>query len=418
LQTPQVSAVKSAGTKLNALAITPTSAGPVASPERLPRDMAKPPAMIPASASAGAPKENRPPITGIGVVKTPNAMLTSESTASRIEPTAMAARFRRAKPPVKRYTRPVSSHESKSGRCAIVGRPNVGKSTLLNALLGQKLAIATPKPQTTRTCILGVFVQKEPPLQIAFVDTPGLHAPENALGRALAEAAKSGLSEADVVVLVTQVNARGAFEDVLGPRERQLLEAMRDDARKLVLAINKVDRLKNKALLLPLIERCAQTHPFAAIVPISARAGLGLEGLVSEVGALMPNGLRYDAELLTDRPERFFAGELVREAVIHNTREELPYATAVVVEEFSDEGKLCRIEATIVVEKDSQKGIVIGKGGQRLKQIGTEARLELERLLGRKVFLKLWVKVLEGWTESPRRVSELLSADSQAVTPS
>jgi GTP-binding protein Era len=292
----------------------------------------------------------------------------------------------------------------------------VGKSTLLNALLGQKLAIATPKPQTTRTCTLGVYVQKEPPLQIAFVDTPGLHAPENALGRAVAEAAKGGLEEAEVIVLVTQVNGIHPNQDVLGPRERELLDALQGDERKVVLAINKVDKLRHKALLLPLIERCGKVYPFAAIVPISARNRIGLEGLISEVGALLPPGLRYDDELLTDKPERFFAAELVREAVIQNTRQEVPYAVAVVVDEFADEGKLCRIEATIVVEKDSQKGIVIGKGGQLLKQIGTQARLELEKLLGRKVFLKLWVKVLEGWTESPAKVRELLAQDSQPAS--
>jgi GTP-binding protein Era len=287
----------------------------------------------------------------------------------------------------------------------------VGKSTLLNALLGQKLAIATPKPQTTRNCILGVYVQKEPPLQIAFVDTPGLHEPRNALGRALVEEAKGGLADAEVIVLMTQVNASAAFEDVLGAREQALLDFTKDDARPLVLAINKVDRLKNKALLLPVLERCAKTERFAAVVPISARGGVGLPGLVREIGALLPPGLRYDESLLTDRPERFFAAELVREAVIKNTREEVPYTVAIVVDEFADEGKLCRISATIVVAKDSHKGIVIGKGGQRLKLIGTEARLELEKLLERKVFLKLWVKVLEGWTDSPLHVRELLATD-------
>lgn len=288
----------------------------------------------------------------------------------------------------------------------------MGKSTLLNALLGQKLAIATPKPQTTRTCILGVYVQKEPPLQIAFVDTPGLHEPRNALGRALVEQAKGGLADTDAVMLVAHVGASVTLEDVLGPRERELLDPLEAQKRPVVLAINKVDRLKNKALLLPLIERCGKAYPFAAIVPISARGGVGIEGLVRELGALLPLGLRYDEAILTDKPERFFAAELVREAAIINTREEVPYAVAVVIDEFADEGKLCRIAATIVVGKESHKGILIGKGGLRLKQIGSEARVELEKLLERKVFLKLWVKVLEGWTENPVQVRELLAENA------
>jgi GTP-binding protein Era len=294
-----------------------------------------------------------------------------------------------------------------------VGRPNVGKSTLLNALLGQKLAIATPKPQTTRTCILGVFVQKEPPLQIAFVDTPGLHEPRNALGRALVEEAKGGLAEADVVMLVAHVGSSVALGDVIGPHERDMLDALAKQGRPVLLAINKVDRLKNKALLLPLIDACTKAYPFAAVVPISARRGVGIDGLLGELALLLPAGLRYDEESLTDKPERFFAAELVREAAITNTREEVPYAVAVVIDEFADEGKLCRISATIVVGKEGHKGIVIGKGGLRLKQIGSEARAELEKLLERKVFLKLWVKVLEGWTENPAQVRELLAQDSE-----
>ena len=309
----------------------------------------------------------------------------------------------------------MSKPEAKSGCVAIVGRPNVGKSTLLNALLGQKLAIATPKPQTTRTCILGVYVSKAPPLQIAFVDTPGLHEPRNALGRALLDQAKGGRSAADVIMLLPQVGPNASFEDVIGARERELLAAIEGDPRPVVLAINKVDRVKNKALLLPLLERASKAHAFAAIVPISARNGVGLDGLIGEVATHLAPGLRYDEALLTDKPERFFAAELVREAVIKNTREEVPYAVAVVIDEFSEEGRLCRISATIVVEKESQKGIVIGKGGLRLKQIGTEARAELEKLLERKVFLKLWVKVLEGWTESPDQVRSLLAKDAGAA---
>ncbi len=308
----------------------------------------------------------------------------------------------------------MSETPGRSGRCAIVGRPNVGKSTLLNALLGQKLAIATPKPQTTRTCILGVFVQKDPPLQIAFVDTPGMHRPENALGRALVEAAKGCVADADVVLLMTQADPSPKLRSVLGPAEHELLEAIGRD-KPVVLAINKVDRVKPKQLLLPLLQQCAEAHPFAAIVPLSARREENLDGLIREVGAHLPAGLRYDAEQLTDRPERFFAAELVREAVLAHTRQEVPYAVAIVIERFSEEGRLVRIAATVIVEKESQKGIVIGAGGQRLKQIGTDARLEIEKLLERKVFLELWVKVAPGWTDSPEQVRQLLAGgDAQA----
>jgi GTP-binding protein Era len=308
----------------------------------------------------------------------------------------------------------VSEVTPRSGRCAIVGRPNVGKSTLLNALLGQKLAITAEKPQTTRTSLLGVYTQSDPPLQIAFEDTPGLHSPRNALGRALLEEAKGSLAAADVVLLMTQVGPHASVDETLGRDERELLRTL-GDSRPVVLVINKVDKIKHKALLLPLLEACSKVHPFAALVPISAQRRVGLDGLVREVGERLPPSLRYDAEMLTDKPERYFAAELIREAVIHNTRQEVPYAVAVVIDRFVDEGKLSRVAATIVVEKEAQKAIVIGAGGQRLKQIGTQARLEMERLFERKVFLELWVKVVDGWTESSSRVRELLSQPAGAA---
>jgi GTP-binding protein Era len=254
----------------------------------------------------------------------------------------------------------MSSSEARSGRCAIVGRANVGKSTLLNALLGQKLAIATAKPQTTRNCILGLYVRAEPPLQIAFVDTPGMHAPENALGRALLEQAKAGLSDADVIVLMVQLSSKPSFANLIGQHERDVMAAARRDGRPLVLALNKVDRVPHKPLLLPLLQECQATEAFAAMVPISARSGTGLPSLIDEVAARLPEGLRYDPELLTDKPERFFAAELVREAVIRNTRQELPYSVAVSIEEFSEGERLCSIAAVVVVNKEAHKGIVIG----------------------------------------------------------
>lgn len=307
----------------------------------------------------------------------------------------------------------------RSGRCAIVGKPNVGKSTLLNRVLGQKLAIATPKPQTTRTCILGVYASDEPPLQIAFVDTPGLHRPHNALGRALVEDAKGGMMDADVVLLLVAADKRtSSVDDLLGSEERTLLESLKDGGRPVVLAINKIDRLPGRETLLPLLAQLQERFDFTAIVPISAQRGDNVEHLVREVGAHLPEGLRYDPGLLTDRPERFFAAELVREAVIRRTRQEVPYAVAVTIDEYVEEPKLTRITATIVVEKEGHKGIVIGKGGARLKEIGTAARQEIEALIERKVFLKLWVKVAAGWTDDPRRVSELTGSETTAAAGS
>ena len=347
----------------------------------------------------------------------------------------MRGRFRRARPAVKREPtvrafgqraatlrrvmragaelQPVSH----SGRCAIVGRPNVGKSTLLNALLGQKLSIATPKPQTTRTCILGVYAQKEPPLQIAFVDTPGLHAPANALGRALLEEAKAGLLDG-------RGRAAGHAGRGRGPRRAtcsastsaSCSTSLRGDARPVVLAINKVDRLKHKALLLPMLRAVQRRRSRSRRSCRSPRAtASACRRWSREIGDAPAARPALRRGLLTDKSERFFAAELVREAVIRHTRQELPYAVAVVIDEFSEEGALTRIAATIVVDKESQKPIVIGKGGQRLKEIGTEARLELETLLERKVFLKLWVKVAPGWTERPEQVRELLGSDAAPV---
>jgi GTP-binding protein Era len=302
----------------------------------------------------------------------------------------------------------------RSGRCAIVGRPNVGKSTLLNTLLGQKLAIATPKPQTTRTTLLGIYSSETPPTQIAFVDTPGLHRPENALGRAIVERAKGSLPDSDVVVMVIALDPKKRTEDVLLGADGEVLEIVREANLPVVLALNKVDQIKDKARLLPILSRCTERYPFAAVVPISARRGSGLPGLIREIRALLPEGLQYDPDQLTDRPERFFVSELAREAVIRHTRQELPYTVAVLVDEFEEDGGLTRIALTMVVEKDSHKGILIGKSGERLKLIGSEARAEMETLLERKVFLKLWVKVVPGWTRDPNRVRELTSADGDA----
>jgi GTP-binding protein Era len=295
----------------------------------------------------------------------------------------------------------------RAGRVAIVGRPNVGKSTLLNALLGQKLSIATSKPQTTRHRILGVYTEADPPTQIAFVDTPGLHRPKNALGRALVEEAQGALSDVDVVLwLVESPTERSPSEPVLSPADREVLKAA--GSTKVVLGLNKIDKLKDKSKLLAWLTFYQREVDPAAIVPISALKARGTKQLVAELRKHLPEGMLYeDPEYLTDRPERFFVAELVREAAIRNTREEVPYALAVLVDSFEETPNLTRIQATVVVEKDNHKKIVVGAGGSMLKKIGSEARAGIEQLLGRKVFLGLFVKVIPNWTEDPASVRRL-----------
>lgn len=306
----------------------------------------------------------------------------------------------------------------RSGSCAIAGRPNVGKSTLLNALLGRKLAITARKPQTTRTSILGVYVADRPPTQIAFIDTPGLHRPRNQLGRVLVERVRASIAEADVTLLVAEPDQTFNPQDFLAEAEEsEILKLAREARRPVLLAINKIDRLRDKRQLLPLINHCAKRFSFDAIVPISALKAINLVELVREIRSRLPEGLRYDSELLTDKPERFFAAELIRESAIEQTRQELPYAIAVVIDQFRDEGRLSRIAATIVVEKNAHKGMVIGKGGAKLKAIGSAARRKIEAFLDRRVFLEIWVKVIEGWTDNPQWARQLAAAGETDVPP-
>jgi GTP-binding protein Era len=302
----------------------------------------------------------------------------------------------------------MTEETARSGRVAIIGRPNVGKSTLLNALLGQKLAIATEKPGTTRSNLLGVFVQKEPPTQIAFIDTPGMHRPRNALGRALVEDAKAGFSGADAIAMITEVGKSVQPQQFLGGGDAEVLEQLRNQSAPVVLVVNKVDRLKNKAEMLPALARANDVFNFSAIVPLSALQRDNLGALVTALRELLPKGLSYDDQELTDRSERYFASELLREAVLEHTRQEVPHGVAVVIDTFEDSPQLTRIGATIIVSKDAHKGIVIGKSGERLKLIGTEARLAMEKLFERKVFLETWVKVVSDWTEDPLKVQRLL----------
>jgi GTP-binding protein Era len=293
----------------------------------------------------------------------------------------------------------------RSGFVSIIGRPNAGKSTLLNALVGEKVAIVTPKPQTTRTRIQGMLNLKpqrgRPAAQIVFVDTPGVHRPDSRLNRKMLQEIHEALESRDLILLI--VDAWEKF----GEGDEHVLSLVKRSGGPVFLLLNKIDKLP-KDRLLPLIEHYRLLHEFAEIIPISALKKDGLSVLLEKIVAMLPEGPRYFPEdQFTDQPERFIASEIIREKVLTRTAKELPYSTAVVIERFEESEKLIKIAATIYCERDGQKGILIGKGGQKLKEIGTAARLDLERLLGRKVFLELFVKVKPGWRESSSFVDEL-----------
>ena len=297
--------------------------------------------------------------------------------------------------------------QPRAGRVAIIGRPNVGKSTLLNAVLGQKLAITTARPGTTRSCLLGVYMSDKPPTQIAFIDTPGFERPKNVLGRVLLEEAQGSLDDVHAVLLLIDATRRGPGGDWIAPEDEQVLAQVQAADKPVVLGLNKVDKVADKESLLPQLAAWDERHDLAALVPLSALKGKNVEPVIRELRALLPEGVLYEPDFLTDRPERFLAAELVREAIMEQTRQEVPYCAAVQIEEFREEESLTRIAATIHVDRSSHKGILIGAKGSRLKEIGTASRIEIEALLGRKVFLKLWVKVDEDWTRDPNRVRRL-----------
>jgi GTPase len=287
----------------------------------------------------------------------------------------------------------------RAGFVAIIGRPNAGKSTLLNRVVGQKVAIVTSKPQTTRNRIQGIVTRAEG--QIVFIDTPGLHDADSALGRQMMHEVAAALEGIDV--LLVMVDARRAFPHA----DALLLEKAKRFRGKTILALNKVDRLP-KPKLLPLIDAFQKAFEFSAIVPISALKGSGCEELQKEILRQLPEGEPYFPEdQVTDQPERFLAAEVIREKAIQVMYHEVPYALAVFVDKFEETPRLLRIEATLNVERDSQKKILIGHKGEMLKKIGTEARKELEELLGMKIFLQTFVKVVPGWREDPRKVREL-----------
>lgn len=289
----------------------------------------------------------------------------------------------------------------KSGYVAIIGRPNVGKSTLINRVLGQKLCITSRRPQTTRHRILGIKTTDDS--QLIYVDTPGLHIDDKrAMNKYMNRAAASSIDHVDVILFV--VDGMNWTEE-----DEQVLVRLKANAEApVILVINKMDKLADKEVMLPHIEKLAALYNYSNVLPISARKGVNLEQLEAEIKKLMPEGdLIFPEDQLTDRSSRFLAAELVREKLFRHLGQELPYSITVEIEQFDDEKNLYRIGAVIYVERSGQKAIVIGKGGELLKSVGKDARLEMESLFGKKVFLRLWVKVREGWGDNERMLKNL-----------
>ena len=283
----------------------------------------------------------------------------------------------------------------RSGFVSLVGRPNAGKSTLLNRLVGEKLAIVSDKPQTTRTAVQGVLTR--PDAQIVFLDTPGIHNAGTALNRRMMDSVHGALEGRDVIVFLADCTARMGTEDA----HAVLLAA--GSGKPAILALNKIDRLDDKRLLLPLIESYQKLHEFAACVPLSAQTGEGVEELLGTIIGLLPEGPAYYPEdYLTDQPERFLAAELIREQILAATRQEVPHAVGVAIEQWEERNaKLVHIAAVVCVERQGQKAIIVGGKGAVLKRVASMARQQIEAMLDRKVFLEIFVKVEEGWRNKP-----------------
>jgi len=287
----------------------------------------------------------------------------------------------------------------RSGYIAIVGRPNVGKSTLLNKLIGEKISIVSRKAQTTRHRITGILTKDD--AQFVFVDTPGFQTKfSNALNRTMNRGVTQTLGDVDVVIFVVEAGRYDA-------KDRAVVRLLPKD-RPVILVVNKTDLLKDRASLLPFLAEVAADHDYAAVVPVSAAKGRQTEDLLSEAKKHLPNdGLMFPEDDLTDKSERFLASEYIREKVFRLLGDELPYATAVEIEKFEIEGDLRRIFAAIVVDREGHKAIVIGKGGEQLKRIASEARQDMQRLFGGKVYLEIWVKVKSGWNDDERLLKSL-----------
>lgn len=289
----------------------------------------------------------------------------------------------------------------RSGFVSIIGRPNVGKSTLLNRILGEKIVITSDKPQTTRNRIQGIH--NVPGAQIVFIDTPGIHQARSRLNKYMVEVALSAIREVDLILFLVEANQKP------GEQEQEIIDVLAGATAPVFLVINKVD-LTEKGRVLERIAAYKDRFPFREIVPVSAGTGDGVEHLVELVRKALPEGpVYFPDDILTDVPERFIAAEIIREKVFRMTRDEVPYATAVEVDSFKEreDGGLVSIAATITVERDSQKGIIIGKKGAMLKKIGSSARNEIEKLLNTKVYLELFVRVRKDWSEDERMLKEL-----------
>lgn len=288
----------------------------------------------------------------------------------------------------------------KSGFVAIIGRPNVGKSTLMNQVIGQKIAIMSDKPQTTRNKIHGVYTTNQS--QIVFLDTPGIHKPQSKLGEHMMKVAESSLSEVDAILFLIDV------VEGLGGGDRFIIENLKKVKTPVILVMNKIDQVQPEAIL-PVITAYKDLYDFAEIVPISAIQGNNVNTLLDQVAKYLPEGPQYyPADQITDHPEQFVCAELIREKILHLTREEIPHSIAVSIEDMKVEPNgVVRISAVIFVERDSQKGIIIGKRGALLKEVGQKARQDIEALLGSKTFLELWVKVKKDWRNQERVLKDL-----------
>jgi GTPase len=291
----------------------------------------------------------------------------------------------------------MSAH--RCGTIGIAGRPNTGKSSLLNRLVGEKLSIVSPKPQTTRHLVMGILTRDD--CQYVFVDAPGQQArARSTLHRALNRRATEAARDSDVALFVVEALR-------FGPEDRAVSERI-PAQQKVIAVVNKIDLIKNRAQLIPFLERLSRLRDFHALVPVSAHTGKNIPELLKVLRAALPEApAAYPPDQLTDRDERFFAAELLREKLFTEMGEELPYRCEVVIESFKEEGRLRRIEATILVERESQKAMVVGAGGERLKRMGTAARKDMERMFGGKVYLGTWVKVRRAWTDDARVLRQL-----------
>ena len=280
----------------------------------------------------------------------------------------------------------------KSGYIAIVGRPNVGKSTLLNTIIGEKVAIVSSKPQTTRNRILGIETRGDS--QFIFVDTPGIHRPQNSLGDYMVKTANAAMKDADAVILMADPQKE------IGPVEEKVIDYLKASRVPAVLALNKIDQCTKEQVMASLAAYSAR-HSFYAFVPISAKNGKGVDTLMDECSRFLPEGdWIYPEDMYTDQPLRQMASEIIREKILRTLDKEVPHGIAVVIEDFQEEENLVSIRAEIFCEKESHKGILVGKGGRELKLVGSYARADLEKMLGKKVYLNLWVKVKENWRDS------------------